>query len=74
MIFTTGSTRLPRPDSEYWPGAAALWDMRKHCEEDHGATDDDYRLDVYGWHRHRHPDCPAREPRAARDEKTDPNT
>ena len=40
-----------------FPLSAYLKDWQLHCETVHGATPNDYRRNVQGWHRTNHPNC-----------------
>lgn len=55
-----GSYRVSIEPARSGSGNHRLWWWRKHAEDEHGATPDDYRMDVIGWHRREHPDCEAR--------------
>lgn len=50
-------TALHEPDPQTRPLNHRLWLWQKHNEEEHGATESDYKRNVKGWHRRHHPDC-----------------
>ena len=51
--------RKPMSTNErhHFPFNAWLEDYRNHCEEVHGATSGDYRMNVAEWHKENFPEC-----------------
>lgn len=52
-----GFVPMTREQEKAYPCFAILNKLREHAEKVHGATPEDYKLDIVGWHKKHYPEC-----------------